>query len=84
LGLGIVHFAVRVSAAYANDAIDLGWGIIPALMLSLFAAVASPIVFLTWFVSYLDLRARVDSLTRDGLRAEFDHGAERQAGLTGP
>ncbi|MQB00441.1 MAG: hypothetical protein GEU78_09150 [Actinobacteria bacterium] len=89
LGLGIVQFVVLQSFAVLAGGAGLSGATAMALVLvgaqTVFAGFALPLVFLAWFVSYLDARARADELTREQLRAEFDaQGAEPQAGFTGP
>lgn len=89
LGLGIAQFLVlQVSSVAANAAGVTGGTLLRTVLLgaqTLFAGFALPFVFLVWFVSYLDARARTDELTRDRLRVELEtQGPEPHAGLTGP
>jgi hypothetical protein len=89
LGLGILQFVVLQSFALLANAVGVSGGTAVGLLLlgaqTLFAGFGLPLVFLAWFVSYLDARARTEDLTRKRLRAEYDaQGAEPQAGLTGP
>ena len=89
LGLGILQYALLQGFALGADAAGIEGRLPLSLVLvgaqTLFAALALPLVFLGWFVSYLDARARNDGLTRDELLSEIAaQGADRQAGLTGP
>jgi hypothetical protein len=89
LGLGIAQYIVLQLFAVGADAVGLSGGGAIRLVLvgaqTIFAGFALPLVFLAWFASYLDARARNDELTREQLRAEYDAQViESQAGLTGP
>lgn len=89
LGLGIVQFLVLQTSLVVANAAGLTGGVALRMVLlgaqTLFAAFALPFVFLGWFASYLDARARTEELTRAGLRAELEtQGPDSQAGLTGP
>lgn len=74
LGLGIAQFPYYRGVGVLLDASGLEGDVAVLLIIvvfqTLFAALAFPLIFLAWWASYLDVRARNEGFTREELASE--------------
>ena len=74
LGLGILQFPYYRGVGVTLDALGISGDLLVVVVIvffqTLFAGFAFPLVFLAWWVSYLDARARNENFDRAGLERE--------------